>query len=171
MFVTAERTTRYQLATNALPKAVSRLTLFVVVGSCLLLCGCSSFFVGFVSNPGGATTVSGTVTVVSLGIFHDPSGTTTFTAVTFINFGNAVTINFCGDQRNLFPVNDDVQVDFNTGFNCSVLVRVVIIAVNWVGDSKRLAADNKPVRSLPWREVAVSFDSYTPAGSAAELRD
>lgn len=127
MFVTADRTIRYQLSADSLPKGVSRLTFFVVLGSCLLLGGCGSFFVGFVSNPGGAKTVSGTVTVVSLGLYHDLFGSTSFTAVTFINVGNAVTLNFCGDQRNLFLINQNVRVDFNTGFNCSVLVRVVII--------------------------------------------
>jgi hypothetical protein len=130
IFVTADHTIRYQLSPDWLPKGVSGLALFVVVGSCLLLSGCGSFFVGFVSNPGGARTVSGTVTVVSLGLFHDPFGTTTFTAVTFINVGNAVTINFCGDQRNLFPINGSVRVNFNTGFNCSVLVQVAIITAS-----------------------------------------
>jgi hypothetical protein len=127
MFVTAHRKIRHQLSPDWLPNGVSRLTVVVVVGFCLMLCGCGSFFVGFVSNPGSAKTVSGTVTVVSLGLYHDLFGSTTFTAVTFINVGNAVTLNFCGDQRNLFPTNQNVRVDFNTGFNCSVLVRVVIV--------------------------------------------
>jgi len=113
-----------------LPKAISRLALLMIVGFYLLLTGCGSFFVGFISNPGGATSVSGTITVVSLGVLHDPSGTTAFTAVTFINTGTAVTINFCGDQRNLFPMNENVRVDFNTRFNCSVLVQVVIITAS-----------------------------------------
>jgi hypothetical protein len=127
MFLTADRTTRYQLSRGSLPTGVSRLSFFVVVGSWLLLSGCGSFFVGFVSNPGGATTISGTVTTVNLGFVHDPSGTTASTAVTFINVGSAVTINFCGDQRNLFPINANIQVDFNSGVSCSVVVRVVII--------------------------------------------
>jgi len=119
-----------KLQAHPLPKAASRFVLFVVVGSYLLLTGCASFFVGFVSNPGGATSISGTITVVNLAVLNGPSGATTFTAVTFINVGNAVTTNFCGDQRNLFRINDNVRADFNTGFNCSVLVQVVIITGN-----------------------------------------
>jgi hypothetical protein len=94
---------------------------------CSPLAGCGSFFLGFVSNPGGPTTVSGTISVVSLGVFNDPAGATTFTAVTLINPGDAATINFCGDQRSLFPENTKVRADFNTGFSCSVLIRVVIL--------------------------------------------
>ena len=70
---------------------------------CFPLASCGSFFVGFISNPGGATTVDGTVSVVVLGFSEDSAGPTTSTAVTFINPASAVTINFCGDQRNLFP--------------------------------------------------------------------
>ena len=100
-----------------------RLLPVLLVALCLLLTGCGSFFVGFVSNPGGPFRVSGTVSVVSFGFVQDPTGLTiTFTAVTFVNSGTATTINFCGDQRAKFPINRFLQADFNIGIHCSVQV-------------------------------------------------
>jgi len=96
-------------------------------GPVLPLASCGSVFIGFVSNPGGATTVNGIISVVILGSSQHPGGLTTFTAVTFINPGNVVTINFCGDQRNLFPMNQSVRADFTSGLSCSVLIKVVVI--------------------------------------------
>ena len=94
---------------------------------CFPLASCGSFFVGFVSNPGGATTVNGTVSVVFFGSSEDPASPTASTAVTFINPGSAVTISFCGDQRNLFPMNHNVRADFTSGISCSVLIKVAVI--------------------------------------------
>lgn len=92
------------------------------------LAGCSGFVVGFVSNPRGTQTVSGMVTAVQLGFLHDPSGATiTFTAVTFMNPGNVVTINFCGDQGAEFPVNRSVRANFTMGVFCAALLSVVIV--------------------------------------------
>src|SRR5437868_1567717 len=99
----------------------------VILLCCLSLGGCGSFFVGFVSNPGGTSSVSGTVTIVNIQFFHDLSRTTLMTAVTFVNVGTSVTIKFCGDQRNLFTVNQVVQVNFTSGFSCSTVLAVVII--------------------------------------------
>jgi hypothetical protein len=104
-----------------------RLLLALVVICCLVLGGCSSFFFGFVSNPGGTTSINGTVIVVSLGYVKDSSGLTTMiTAVTFTNSATQATINFCGDQRGKFPRNQLVRADFTTGFVCSTLIAVVL---------------------------------------------
>lgn len=105
-----------------------RFVLTQLLALSLLLSGCSGVFVGFVSNPGGTMSVSGTVSIVQLGVITDPTGATiTFTAVTFVNPGTATTISFCGDQRSRFPINQFVRADFNTGVFCSALVAVVII--------------------------------------------
>jgi len=94
---------------------------------CLFLPGCDTFFVGFVSNPGGGTmSISGTVSIVRLQYLRDPAGVTTFTAVTFVNSGTSTTINFCGDQGSSFPINRFVRADFSTGLHCSTLIAVVI---------------------------------------------
>lgn len=95
---------------------------------CLLLEGCGAYFVGFVSNPGGSQTISGTVSTVQLSCIRDITGETIMlTSVTFLSSGTAATINFCGDQREEFPVDHDVQVDFNTGVYCSKLLAVVVV--------------------------------------------
>ena len=104
---------------------VRRLVLVVLLLLAVPLAGCGAYFVGFTFNPYGTQSVSGTVSAVSLGFVHDPSGTTEFTAVTFANPGSTVTVNFCGDQRNLFPIDQKVQADFTTGIRCSTLIRVV----------------------------------------------
>jgi hypothetical protein len=104
-----------------------RLLLVSVVALSLLLAGCGQVFVGFVSNPGGAMRVSGTVSLVQLEFINDGHGTLiNFTAVTFINGGSATTVNFCGDQRSGFPINRSAQADFTTGTFCSTLIAVVI---------------------------------------------
>jgi hypothetical protein len=97
---------------------------FLVV---LLLTGCGQIFVGFVSNPQvSPSSVSGIVIVVHLETSSDVNGNSiTFTAVTFSNGGLSSNVNFCGDQRNQFPVNQSVRVNFNPGTVCSNLVSVV----------------------------------------------
>jgi len=92
----------------------------------LPLAGCSQFFVGFVSNPGGSPVViTGTITTVAIGFVDNSQGTqVTFTAVTFANTGGATTINFCGDKRSQFSVNQVVRADFQAGIYCSTLMAV-----------------------------------------------
>ena len=104
--------------------------LIPLVVLCLLLTGCEGIaFIGFSSNPGGNIIVSGTVSIVQLQYLHDGTGNTImFTAVTLTNPGSAVTVNFCGDQRTQFPMNQLVRVNYNTGIYCSTLVTVVIVA-------------------------------------------
>ncbi|HTS59568.1 MAG TPA: hypothetical protein VMH03_18645 [Terriglobales bacterium] len=93
---------------------------------CLTLAGCSQFFVGFVSNPGGSPLgITGTITTVAIGFVDNSQGTqVTFTAVTFANTGGATTINFCGDKRSQFPVNEVVRADYRAGIYCSPLTAV-----------------------------------------------
>jgi len=105
-----------------------KLALALWLLSCCLFEGCGTYFVGFVSNPGGSQTISGTVSTVQLSFIRDITGETIMlTAVTFLNHGTATTVNFCEDQREKFPVDHDVQVDFNTGVYCSKLLAVVVV--------------------------------------------
>ena len=104
-----------------------RFLVFQVLGLCLVLADCSGFFIGFVSNPSGTTSVSGTVSVVHVGFIQDPTGVKiTFTAVTFVNPGSSITINFCGDETSRFPMNQFVRADFSSGAFCSTLVAVAV---------------------------------------------
>lgn len=93
----------------------------------LLLTGCGGVFVGFVSNPQGPPlSVSGIVIAVHLQTSTDVNGNSvTFTAVTFSNGGLSNNVNFCGDQRSQFPLNQSVRAQFNPGTLCSNLVSVV----------------------------------------------
>lgn len=101
-------------------------TLLALLAS-LLLTGCGQVFVGFVSNPQmPSSSVSGIVIVVHLESTNDANGgSITFTAVTFSNGGLSNTVNFCGDQRSRFPLNQAVKAEFNAGTVCSNLVVVV----------------------------------------------
>lgn len=104
-----------------------RFVLVPVVLLCVVLAGCDAFFVGFVSNPNGTMSVAGTITIVQLGVIHDPTGLAiTFTGVTFVGSGSAATINFCGDQRSHFPLNLVVRADFTTGVYCSTLLATTV---------------------------------------------
>ena len=98
--------------------------LWAACASCLS-CG-GYYFVGFVSNPGGTTSITGVVIIVSNGFVADPSGVTQFTAVTFMNAGRETAINFCGDQQHLFPIDATVRADYTAGTLCSVLLRVAV---------------------------------------------
>lgn len=120
----------------------------LLVALCLLLTVRSSFFVGFVSNPGGPFSVSGTVSVVSFGFIQDPTGLTiTFTVDTFVNSGTATTINFCGDQRAKFPINRFLQADFNIGIHCSVLIAVTVVTPAHKPTAEVETANDFPISS------------------------
>ena len=105
-----------------------RLLLIVfVVFLCILVTACGSFFVGFVSNPGGTVVITGTVTVVSVGFVQGPGTSTTSTSVTFLSSGSPSTIIFCGNQSPQFFLNQTMQAHFVNGPVCSTLVSTVIL--------------------------------------------
>lgn len=106
---------------------MARLFPVLVLTASLLLAGCGQVFVGFVSNPHiPSSSVSGIVIVVHLGSANDSNGQpVTLTAVTFSNAGLSNSMNFCGDQRSQFPLNQSVRAQFNPGTLCSNLVSVV----------------------------------------------
>jgi hypothetical protein len=103
-----------------------RFVLILILIISLPLAGCSQFFVGFVSNPGGsAVVITGTITTVGIGFVDNSQGTqVTFTAVTFGNTGGVTTVNFCGDKRSQFPVNQVVRANYQAGLYCSTLIAV-----------------------------------------------
>jgi len=99
----------------------------VLLLACILLEGCGAYFVGFVSNPGGSQTISGTVNMVLLSSFQNISHETAIsTQVTFLDSDTATTLNFCGDQQIRFPLGSQVRADFNPGVYCSILVAVIV---------------------------------------------
>jgi len=82
--------------------------------------------VGFVSNPGGTASITGTVSGVSGGFVSDLNGITPTTEVAFENSGIAITMFFCGDQQSLFTLRTTVRAEYTAGVICSVLTKVVI---------------------------------------------
>jgi hypothetical protein len=107
---------------------MAQLKAFALLICCLSLASCGGFtFVGFVSNPGGTSSVSGVVSAVQNGFFSNSMDSMSqFTQVTFLTSVNAITLNFCGDQTQWFPLNQQVQAEFTAGVSCNVLVKVVV---------------------------------------------
>jgi hypothetical protein len=95
----------------------------------VLLTGCGQVFVNFTSNPQiPSSSTSGTITVVVLGFTDDLNGNqVTLTTVTFLNNGLSSSFNFCGDQRQRFPIHQIVRADFTPGNACENLVTVVLL--------------------------------------------
>src|SRR5215831_9715792 len=85
------------------------------------LTGCDKVsFRGFFN--GG--TASGTVSTVQLTVVD---GDVTVTVVTLVNIGvGATTIDFCGDQRGRFPMDQFVRVEFTPQDKCSILSVVIV---------------------------------------------
>jgi uncharacterized protein YceK len=105
-----------------------RLLLLPLIALPLILAGCGNTFVSFSSNPGFPASVTGTIIVVKVESSNGPNGVlNTFTAVTIKSVTTTNTFSFCGDQRNQFPMNQEVRVDFNSGVSCSTLVAVVVL--------------------------------------------
>jgi uncharacterized protein YceK len=101
--------------------------LYVII-LCLLLSGCGSISVSFVSNPNLPTTVTGTVIRVQVGTAKDVNGISI--AVTTVTLNSSTISNsftFCGDQFSQFPINSAVRVTFVSGFSCSTLNEVVLL--------------------------------------------
>jgi hypothetical protein len=82
--------------------------------------------------------ITGSVSIVQLQYLHDGTGATImFTAVTLINAGSALTVNFCGDQRAQFPINQLVRATYNTGTFCSTLTAVMFVTRKSVSEPLR----------------------------------
>jgi len=140
---------------------VARLSIIALLAACFPVVNCGGYyFVGFVSNPGGTTTVAGMVIAVSGGFVSDPTGITPVTAVTFATSGSKITIHFCGDQQELFPINKTVRADYTVGISCSTLLKVVIVdeprISHWFVDSGGTWSINAPTRpAKPYSTIFV----------------
>jgi hypothetical protein len=102
---------------------MNRLLLLIVFVAILLVCvlatvSCGDVFVRGAINP-GAQSATGTVSLVQFSI----DGGVSITIITLTSNGLTSTLNFCGDQRVLFPANSQVLVSFTPGTPCdNVLV-------------------------------------------------
>ena len=91
----------------------------------LFSCGCGNFFV---SGAVQAKSIQGSVSSVQLGNLVDGTGATVqVTFVTFFVNAAPFTIGFCDDQIDLFPLDQTVLVDFNSGLVCANVIQVVIV--------------------------------------------
>lgn len=103
---------------------MNRLLLLILFLALLLVCvlaavSCGNVFVRGAINP-GSQSVSGMVSIVQFSI----DGGVSITIITLTSNGMASTLNFCGDQRSLFPANDQVQVSFAPGTPCNNVLAV-----------------------------------------------
>ncbi len=116
---------------------------------CVASIGCGGqFFVGFVSNPGGNSSITGRIDAINSGFASNPSGITLITSVTFVNADGATNVYFCGDQQHLFMINQTVHVEYTVGLACSVLIRVVVVDETAISFSARPPKSNAGLRLL-----------------------
>jgi hypothetical protein len=89
----------------------------------LTACGGTVHVGGFINT--GASSASGTVSLVHLSVVSDSNGTSVqVTAVTLVQIGGAQTFTFCGSHAGQFPMNSIVKASFNPGTPCFTLVAV-----------------------------------------------
>jgi hypothetical protein len=91
------------------------------------LTGCNGvvFFGGAIHPSNTIFTVNGFVSVVQITTIITAGSTTILvTIVTFLQFGSASTINFCGNLGNQFTVNAFTTVDFTQGQNCATMFAI-----------------------------------------------
>lgn len=98
------------------------LAVLLVVGLVLLSAGCGNVFVRGVIQT-GISTVNGFVSVVQITVVNG----TSVTFVTFLSNGTSSTLGFCGDQRQRFPMNQNVRTEFNPGNTCDSIVTIVVL--------------------------------------------
>lgn len=98
---------------------------------CFMLAGCGSVFIGFSSNQGVSSTVTGNVVSSTLVSINDHTGRPlTVTRVTLTNGGLSNSFFFCGDQEVRFPLGTTVKVEFTSGIDCMAIVDVVVLSGN-----------------------------------------
>lgn len=96
--------------------------LVVILAASLTGCG-STFLVRGALN---ASTISGTISIVQLTTVVDHGTLITVTLVTFLQSGSASSMNFCGDQRTRFPIDEFVNARFTPGPACATVIQIVI---------------------------------------------
>ena len=105
-----------------MPRLLSKI---LVLSLLLSSAACGGFFVrGTVRT----STLQGSVDSVQLGNVIDQTGAIIqITSVTFLQEGIPFTIDFCDDQVVLFPLDETVLVDFDSGQFCATVVFVDVI--------------------------------------------
>jgi len=102
---------------------VNRLLVVLVVACLLMTVSCGDIFVRGAINP-GTQSAAGTVSIVQ---FSASSGSgVSVTIITLTGNSTASTLNFCGDQRTLFPVDKQVQINFTPGQPCATVLTVTL---------------------------------------------
>ena len=99
-------------------------TLSLGLLACLLTTvSCGDIFVrGAIDT--GTQSLNGTVSVVQFNVGSDG---VLITIITLTSDGMTNTVDFCGDQRALFPSNSQVQVSFTPGTPCANVLAVHLI--------------------------------------------
>jgi hypothetical protein len=90
------------------------------------LVNCGQVFVSGSMSFSDQRNLTGTVSLVQFTIAEHDGISIMVTAVTLINAGSPTTINFCGDQRMQFPLNQSVRTSFRPGSSCSTMLTVII---------------------------------------------
>jgi hypothetical protein len=101
---------------------MKRVLVVLLVG----LMGCGG--VTFQSNTLGTSpiSVSGFVTFVQFTAISDGNGTmVNVTVVTLVQTGVPQTFTFCGSQNDVFPLNQNMRVNFMPATTCGNIVAVV----------------------------------------------
>jgi hypothetical protein len=91
-----------------------------VIACLLTTVSCGNIFVRGAINP-GTQSANGVVSIVEFSA--DNSGLS-ITIITLTGSGMDHTLNFCGDQRELFPVDREVRVNFKPGTPCASVLSV-----------------------------------------------
>ena len=102
---------------------LSILSLGLLLACLLTTVSCGAIFVRGAINT-GTQTLNGTVSIVQ---FSADSEGISITIITLMSDGMANTLNFCGDQRALFPSHSQVQVSFTPGTPCANVLAVHLI--------------------------------------------
>ena len=98
-----------------------RLLVVLVVVCLVTSVSCGDIFVGGAINA-GPQSASGVVSIVQ---FSAATGSgVSITIITLTGNRTASTFRFCGDQRKLFPVDQEVQIHFTPGNPCADVLRV-----------------------------------------------
>jgi hypothetical protein len=89
--------------------------LLVILLIPLVACGGGTFFVGFNTNTGRTTFISGTVSLVQVTVVD---GNVNVTIVTLLANNAANSLTLCGNQAGLFPIDGFMQVNFTPARPC-----------------------------------------------------
>jgi hypothetical protein len=102
---------------------VNRLLVALVLAGSLSAVSCGDVFVRGAINPGTQST-AGTISIVQ---FSASTGGVSVTLITLTGNSAPNTLSFCGDQRSLFPVDKQVQINFTPGQACATVLTVTMI--------------------------------------------